>query len=68
MATSPDGLTWTKAADNTILSPGTTGSWDGASVGGPAYVVLAGETHLYFLGVRWKPHPRSRGSRTVRAR
>ena len=31
LATSPDGLTWTKYAGNPILPPGSPGSWDGSA-------------------------------------
>ena len=48
-ASSPDGATWTKSADNPILSPGPPGTWDSAGVQQAATTVGNG-LMLYYDG------------------
>jgi predicted GH43/DUF377 family glycosyl hydrolase len=48
-AVSPDGITWTKATPNPVLSPtGNATDWNGVHVGEPGAVVFNGEVYLYF--------------------
>lgn len=47
---SSDGVTWTPAAANPILSPGAGGSWDDAHVKDPHVVYVAGVFHMLYAG------------------
>jgi len=50
LAYSDDLVSWTREADNPILTNGTTGAWDEEAVAG-AHVVKVGDTyHMYFNG------------------
>ncbi len=44
LATSPDGISWTKYSGNPVLNPGSSGSWDDYSIGG-ATVLFDGSTY-----------------------
>jgi hypothetical protein len=49
-ATSPDGTNWTKDPMNPVMMPGTSGSWDGVSIGG-GFASIEGLTfHLWYDG------------------
>jgi predicted GH43/DUF377 family glycosyl hydrolase len=49
-ATSPDGIVWTKSANNPVLGVGATGSWD-STYAGMASVVKVGTTYkLWYRG------------------
>jgi predicted GH43/DUF377 family glycosyl hydrolase len=49
-STSPDGGTWTRSANNPILSPGPPGSWDSAGVEQPSVVQTASGYMLFYDG------------------
>jgi hypothetical protein len=50
LATSPDGLTWTKHPGNPIVTPGS-GAWDGQSVRVPMVWKEVGGYHMIYTGV-----------------
>lgn len=50
LATSVDGLVWTKYAGNPVLTNGTPGQWDGISVQQIASTVVNGTMYLYYEG------------------
>lgn len=47
-ATSPDGLAWTRDAQNPILVPGGAASWDNAGVAQPHAATLGARTFLWY--------------------
>ncbi|MCK5560867.1 MAG: hypothetical protein KAJ51_09755, partial [Thermoplasmata archaeon] len=49
LATSPDGITWTKYSGNPVLSLGSGGAWDSDYVGMP-WVLFDGETYKMWYG------------------
>ena len=49
-ATSTDGRSWTKDAENPVLSPGGSGSWDLAGTAVPKVVSAGSSTRIYFGG------------------
>lgn len=50
LATSADGVSWTKYAGNPVLSVGSSGAWDSVSVSAPS-VLLDGETYkMWYVG------------------
>jgi predicted GH43/DUF377 family glycosyl hydrolase len=53
IATSTDGVTWTKYAGNPILGPGTTGTWEGLDVEDPCVLYDGGVYMMYYTG--WGP-------------
>lgn len=50
IATSADGLNWTKDARNPVMGPESYPYWDDQGVGGPDYVDDASGPRLYFFG------------------
>lgn len=50
-ATSPDGITWTRAAGNPILSPSAHSSWDSGAVAEQGVVQVGGTFKLYYSGI-----------------
>jgi len=48
-ATSPDGARWTKHT-TTVLSPGSTGSWDALRLGFPSVVYWEGSYQMWYQG------------------
>lgn len=57
LATSPDGITWTKYADNPVISPGENGSWNSNRVKGPAVVFIDGLYMMWLEGLNADIHP-----------
>jgi hypothetical protein len=56
-ATSPDGVAWTKDANNPVLSNGTAGSWDNFRVEGPNVIFDGTTYHMWYSGgshSRWQ--------------
>jgi predicted GH43/DUF377 family glycosyl hydrolase len=51
IATSPDGATWTRSADNPILSPGPADSWNSAGVERTDLTIGSHGLMLYFDGL-----------------
>lgn len=52
-ATSKDGLTWSRAPNNIVLTNGPSGSWDSVEVFGPN-VLRDGDTlHMWYTGSNW---------------
>ncbi len=52
-ATSGDGLTWSRAPNNLVLTNGPSGSWDGVEVFSPE-VLRDGDTlHMWYTGSNW---------------
>jgi predicted GH43/DUF377 family glycosyl hydrolase len=49
-ATSPDGGSWTKSANNPILLPGPPGSWDSAGVEQPSVILAASGYMMFYDG------------------
>lgn len=47
-ATSPDGITWTKYANNPILVPGTAGAWDANSICEPRVIRVGAAYYMYY--------------------
>ena len=51
LATSKDGMTWTKQNNgNPVLDLGANGQWDAGGVGGPSVIFKDGLYHLYYHG------------------
>ncbi len=50
-ATSPDGLTWTKAASNPILAPGASGAFDDAQIAEPRVFAVPTGYRMYYSGL-----------------
>jgi beta-1,2-mannobiose phosphorylase / 1,2-beta-oligomannan phosphorylase len=50
LATSADGIAWTKAPSNPVLSPGITGSWDSRTVQDPCVLKYEGKFRMWFGG------------------
>jgi predicted GH43/DUF377 family glycosyl hydrolase len=51
VATSIDGLTWSRLSDQPLVPNGQPGSWNSSESGHPAVLVdLGGRTHLFFQG------------------
>ena len=51
LATSPDGVNWTKNATNPILTTGSSGSWDDNSVGGVSVLKMEpGSYRMWYSG------------------
>jgi len=49
-ATSPDGITWTRAPGNPILGPSARGSWDSGNIDEQGVVQVDGMFRLYYSG------------------
>jgi predicted GH43/DUF377 family glycosyl hydrolase len=47
-AESSDSIVWTKHASNPVLSPGSTGSWDGQGVNSPTVLYHNGLFHMWY--------------------
>lgn len=61
LAKSRDGINWLKSGSNPVLSPGTSGAWDGAGVGHPSVIYDGSRFVMAYRG--WKvgdPDTRSR--------
>jgi predicted GH43/DUF377 family glycosyl hydrolase len=59
LATSTDGIVWTKHASNPVLRPGNPGSWDGYLLGEPAVAVANGIFYMmYTAEASASPHGR----------
>ncbi len=50
-ATSPDGITWTKYANNPVIEPGSEGTWDGTAVGDPTVLYVDSIFHMWYEGI-----------------
>jgi len=50
LATSTDGVTWTKYIDNPILTPGSAGLWDDTWVELPWVILIDGIYHMFYIG------------------
>jgi len=50
LATSNDGVTWTKHAGNPVLDLGPAGQWDATNVGGPAVIKHEGQYYMWYFG------------------
>jgi predicted GH43/DUF377 family glycosyl hydrolase len=53
-ATSPDGIHWTKYADNPVLTPGPSGMWDDAFVNLPTVLWNGSSYVMYYRGTSTK--------------
>jgi predicted GH43/DUF377 family glycosyl hydrolase len=51
LATSPDGVSWTKSPANPVLSPGPPGSWDDGWVESPTVVKTKEGFYMWYSGV-----------------
>ncbi|MFH0829347.1 MAG: hypothetical protein V1907_04185 [Candidatus Kerfeldbacteria bacterium] len=51
LASSTNGKTWKKSADNPILQAGPVGSWDSFGVYHPSIVIDANKIYLYYVGL-----------------
>ena len=49
-ATSPDGINWTKYADNPVFDKGSPGAWDGHSVFEPCVLRTDTLYHMWYIG------------------
>ncbi len=49
-ATSPDGSTWTKYADNPVMDAGPPGSWDSLWLGATAMIIDGGTYKMWYSG------------------
>ncbi len=54
-ATSPDGVHWTRNAENPVLTPGPPGAWDEDGIGSCTVIYASGYYHLWYTGdySRW---------------
>ena len=50
MATSNDGISWTKYSGNPVLDPGTPGSWDGDSISDASVIKENGQYKMWYSG------------------
>ncbi|MBI2933092.1 MAG: hypothetical protein HYY16_15720 [Planctomycetes bacterium] len=50
LATSPDGVTWTKSASNPVLTAGLAGSWDSGGVNDPTVLYEGGAYKMWYAG------------------
>lgn len=50
LATSADGITWTKSASNPVFGPGAAGSWDAAGVGWPSVIFDGATYRMWYTG------------------
>ena len=51
VATSPDGLVdWSKRAENPVLTPGASGSWDSSTAERPSVIKLGGKYYMWYTG------------------
>ncbi len=50
LATSPDGIHWTKYAENPLLPPGPPGSWEQNSAEGPKVIKVDSVFHMFYTG------------------
>ncbi len=48
LATSPDGVHWTRYASNPVFVKGSTGSWDSASPARPSVLILNDVYHMWY--------------------
>jgi predicted GH43/DUF377 family glycosyl hydrolase len=51
-ATSPDGISWTKAAENPVLTSGAPGTWDESWVESPTVVKVGSTFYMWYTGVQ----------------
>lgn len=51
LATSPDGLLWTKYAGNPVLDIGSPGTWEDAQIAEPRVVKVGDEYRMYYMGL-----------------
>ena len=51
LATSSDGINWSKSLANPVLSPGTSGEWDEGWVESPSVVKVGSTFHMLYSGV-----------------
>jgi predicted GH43/DUF377 family glycosyl hydrolase len=51
LATSADGIAWIKSASNPVLTPGATGAWDAAGVGGPCVLFDGSLYRMWYTGL-----------------
>jgi len=57
MATSNDGISWTKYSGNPVLDIGSPGSWDGDSVGDPYVIHEDNQYRMWYTGQTWGATP-----------
>jgi uncharacterized repeat protein (TIGR01451 family) len=50
LATSADGIIWTKEAANPVLTPGASGAWDAEGVTGPSVIFEGGLYKMWYSG------------------
>jgi len=59
LATSPDGLNWTKHLTASVLAPGPPGAWDDAQVYAPQVIASPGGYEMWYTAENWTmPGPR----------
>ncbi len=49
-ATSPDGIQWTRAGNNPVLSEGDPGAWDAGEIGQPNVLKQGGQYKMWYFG------------------
>jgi predicted GH43/DUF377 family glycosyl hydrolase len=55
LATSSDGFSWTKYAQNPILEPGPPGSWDARAIAYPSVIQRGNRLWMFYVGQEDKP-------------
>lgn len=50
LATSPDGIVWTKHPSNPVLNLGSPGQWDGSYISNPRVVIVNGIFYMLYAG------------------
>jgi uncharacterized repeat protein (TIGR01451 family) len=50
LATSPNGITWTKSISNPVLAPGSVGAWDSIGVYAPSVIFDGGVYKMWYAG------------------
>jgi len=56
LATSPDGINWTKHASNPIVQNGSMGTYDDMWLGTPAVIYKTNHYEMWYSSGRFKPH------------
>ena len=50
LATSADGINWTKSSSNPIMNPGPSGAWDDVWVTSPVVMMMGSTYHMWYSG------------------